>query len=117
MENIALNNGQNAIISSNGDIVELIKEQFSFELGKRLENILDNLETKNQELISDYGWLEKEKDELEEENNSLETENWQLQQKLKELKNELEEIKQKPEQTKKRIVQDVLEELETLPFC
>lgn len=44
MQNILLNNGQNVIIGSNRDILEVIEEKLSYELAKYIEQILWNQE-------------------------------------------------------------------------
>lgn len=47
MENITLNNGQSRLIGSDKDIIDIVKEEYSYELGALLEKRLEELSEEN----------------------------------------------------------------------
>ena len=82
MINIALYNGQNVIIGSNRDVVEVIEEYLSHELASYLNDSLSSLDSQIEGLEVSIGLIEKECQDYEEEILGLRKENDLLEKKI-----------------------------------
>lgn len=94
MVNIALNNGQNVIIGSNRDIIEVIEEYLSHDLASCLSDFFISLDSQIEGLEYSIGLIEKECKDHEAEILGLRKENDLLERRIQELESELDRILQ-----------------------
>lgn len=111
MRNIQLNNGENVIINTLSDAVEVIKEKLSYELGQYIESESDYKELEEERDMWEDSYEERTKRNLE-----LKSEIEDLQETIRELRKENNDLQVEINELERKNEPIEIPEDE-LPFC